>query len=83
MDVSQFDGLIILGSPAEHEVAEALKKIERHMRSLATAFKRQENHRRPSAKGGLGVGSEGSGPREKSEQPTSEYHSAIDPSDLD
>ena len=39
LDVSQFDGLITLGSPAEHEVAEALKKIERHMNSLATDLK--------------------------------------------
>lgn len=40
LDVSQFDGLITLGSPPEHEVAEALKKIERHVGQLATGFKR-------------------------------------------
>lgn len=40
LDVSQFDGLITLGSPVEHEVAEALKKIEGHIKGLATGFKR-------------------------------------------
>ena len=40
LDVSQFDGLVTLGRPAEQEVAEALKKIERHFGHFASGFRR-------------------------------------------
>ncbi|MHA1567781.1 MAG: hypothetical protein ACTSX7_20905 [Alphaproteobacteria bacterium] len=40
LDVSQFVGLITLGVPAEHEIAEALKKIEQHMAGFASGNRR-------------------------------------------
>ncbi len=40
LDVSQFDGLITLGAPAEHDVAEALKKIEGYVRHFTTGSNR-------------------------------------------
>jgi hypothetical protein len=40
LDVSQFDGLITLGLPAEHEIAEALKKIEQHIRAVVGGTQR-------------------------------------------
>ena len=40
MDVSQFKGLIILGVPTDHEVAEALKKIEKHFSHFASGSTR-------------------------------------------
>lgn len=40
LDVSQFDGLITLGSPAEHEMAEAMKKIASHIGRLITGSQR-------------------------------------------
>lgn len=40
LDVSQFDGLITLGNPAEHEVAEALKGIEKHLGQFATGIQK-------------------------------------------
>ena len=40
LDVSQFDGLIILGGPTDHEIAEALKRIEKHLGRFATGFRR-------------------------------------------
>ncbi len=40
LDVSQFDGFSILGEPAEHEIAEALKKIEKHLNRFATGTTR-------------------------------------------
>ena len=38
LDVSQFEGLITLGNSAEHEVAEALKKLEKHFDHFASGF---------------------------------------------
>lgn len=40
LDVSEFDGLITLGEPAERAIADALKKIEGHIRPFATGFRR-------------------------------------------
>lgn len=40
LDVAQFQGLITLGQAAEHETAEALKKIEKHLSAFASGLKR-------------------------------------------
>ena len=40
LDVSQFDGFSVLGEPAEHEIAEALKKIEKHLNRFASGTTR-------------------------------------------
>ncbi|MDQ7250763.1 hypothetical protein [Dongia sedimenti] len=40
LDISQFLGLITLGSPPDYEMAEALKKIEQHLSHAISGFKR-------------------------------------------
>jgi hypothetical protein len=40
LDVSDFKGLVTVGVPADHEMAEALKKIERTLDSWSSGFKR-------------------------------------------
>lgn len=40
LDVSQFDGFSILGESAEHDIAEALKKIEQHFNHLSNGTSR-------------------------------------------
>lgn len=40
LDISQFDGWITIGQPAEHEIAEALKKIERNIEHFAMGLRR-------------------------------------------
>ncbi len=50
LDVAQFEGFSILGNSAEHEIAEALKKIEQHIEQCATSAERLmvENASTPS-----------------------------------
>jgi hypothetical protein len=40
LDVADFKGLVTVGVPAEHEMAEALKKMERTLDSWSSGFKR-------------------------------------------
>jgi len=40
LDISQFDGLISIGTPADHEIAKALTKIEEHLRGLSGGSRR-------------------------------------------
>lgn len=40
LDVSDFKGLITVGVPADHEMAEALKKMERTLDNWSSGFKR-------------------------------------------
>ncbi|MDP1670582.1 MAG: hypothetical protein Q8L63_00700, partial [Alphaproteobacteria bacterium] len=41
LDVSQFEGFGVLGSPPEHEMAEALKKIEKHLSTFSFGSSRR------------------------------------------
>jgi hypothetical protein len=40
LDISQFEGLVSVGTPSEYEIAKALKSIEQNIAHFASGFKR-------------------------------------------